>query len=92
MLSRLTSKGQTTVPKEVRKYLNLHPGDEVKWFPHPNGSVVVLPTVDVSILRGSLRHDGPPLTLEEMEAGIIEGATRRHRKAAVAKNRLHDRP
>jgi antitoxin PrlF len=87
MLSKLTSKGQTTVPKEVREYLNLHPGDEVKWFPQSDGSVVVLPTVDVSILRGSLKHDGPPLTLEEMDAAIVEGATRRHRKTAGSKDK-----
>ena len=29
--STLTSKGQTTVPKEVRKALDLEPGDKLSW-------------------------------------------------------------
>ncbi len=29
--SKLTSKGQTTVPKEVREALGLKPGDQISW-------------------------------------------------------------
>jgi antitoxin PrlF len=32
--STLTSKGQTTVPKEVREALNLHGGDKLTWEIH----------------------------------------------------------
>ncbi|MFP4377727.1 MAG: AbrB/MazE/SpoVT family DNA-binding domain-containing protein [Spirochaetales bacterium] len=28
-VARITSKGQTTVPKNVREYLNVGPGDEI---------------------------------------------------------------
>jgi AbrB family looped-hinge helix DNA binding protein len=30
-ISTLTSKGQTTVPKEVREALDLEPGDKLTW-------------------------------------------------------------
>jgi AbrB family looped-hinge helix DNA binding protein len=30
-ISTLTSKGQTTVPKEVRDALALQPGDKLSW-------------------------------------------------------------
>jgi len=29
--SKITSKAQTTVPKDVREALGLHPGDELEW-------------------------------------------------------------
>jgi antitoxin PrlF len=38
--STITSKGQTTVPKEVRDALNLKPGDKLSWEVR-GGSVVV---------------------------------------------------
>lgn len=31
LASTLTSKGQTTIPAEIRKALNLHPGDVVRF-------------------------------------------------------------
>jgi len=52
MESAITSRGQATIPREIREHLGLKPSDRVKFFVHPNGSVVLLPTVPVSKLRG----------------------------------------
>jgi AbrB family looped-hinge helix DNA binding protein len=80
--SALTAKGQTTIPKAVREYLKLKPGDRVKFFLHPDGSVVLLPKRPVSSLRGilksRLRH---PVSIEEMEAAIAKGAAQGTRRA-----------
>jgi len=38
--STITSKGQTTVPKEVRDALDLSPGDKITWEVH-GGRVAV---------------------------------------------------
>jgi len=80
MESALTSKGQITIPKELRDKLHLAPGDKVKFFLHPNGTLIVLPKRPASSLRGILQYSGPPVSLEEMEAGIAKGATARYRR------------
>ena len=43
--TKLTSKGQITVPKDVRERLGLRPGDEIE-FVEENGSFVVRRHVD----------------------------------------------
>ena len=80
MKSTLTSKGQATIPKEVRDHLHLKPGDQVKFFINPDGSVAILPTLPITALKGMLRSRRSPLSLEEMEAAIAEGATSRYRR------------
>jgi AbrB family looped-hinge helix DNA binding protein len=80
MISTLTSKCQTTVPKEVREHLHIGPGDHVKWFTLPDGRVLVLPIVPISSLRGIVRAPKKRVTLEDMDAGIAEGATARYRR------------
>jgi antitoxin PrlF len=38
----MASKGQTTIPKDIRKRLNLHPGDRLEFVIDEDGQVVVL--------------------------------------------------
>jgi len=75
MESTITTKGQATIPKAAREHLRLKPGDRVKFFLHPNGSVVILPKVPVSTLRGILKSRRRAPTIEEMNQAIAEGAT-----------------
>jgi len=78
MESTITSKGQATIPKAIRGHLHLKPGDRVKFFIHPNGSVVILPRIPVSQLRGIVKsRRSRPVTLEEMDQAIAAGATGR---------------
>jgi antitoxin PrlF len=42
--SSITSKGQTTIPKEIRDHLHLKPGDRIEFVTDEDGRVVVLPT------------------------------------------------
>ena len=75
MDSAITIKGQATIPKAIREHLRLKPGDRVKFFVHPDGSVVLLPKRSASALRGmvkSRRHK--PVTIEEMSAAAAAGA------------------
>ena len=74
MESAITSKGQATIPKAVRDHLGLHPGDRVKFFLHPDGSVVLLPKLAVSALRGIVKPRQPPVTIEEMTEAAATGA------------------
>ena len=75
MESAITAKGQATIPKAIREYLGVKPGDRIKFFLHPNGSVVLLPTLPVAALRGMLKTSRPPVTIEEMGEAITSGAT-----------------
>ena len=55
MESAITGKGHATIPKAIWDHLGLKPGDKVKFFVHPDGSVVLLPKLPASALRGVLR-------------------------------------
>jgi AbrB family looped-hinge helix DNA binding protein len=74
MESAITVKGQATIPKAIREHLRLKPGDRVKFFVHPDGTVVLLPKLSVTALRGMLRRPRRPVTIERMREAIAEGA------------------
>ena len=77
-VATLTSKGQTTIPKEIRDRLGLEPGDKLDFVVEADGRVVLRPaTRDVRELRGMLRRKGrKPVSLEEMDRAIAQGALR----------------
>ena len=71
--STITSRGQTTVPKAVREALELKAGDRVRYT--IEGSAVWLrPLRPIARLRGIVQSSGPPLSLEDMDRAIAEGA------------------
>jgi antitoxin PrlF len=79
MEATLSSKNQATIPKSVREYLNLKPGDRFKFFLQPDGTVVILPKIRISKLKGSLPKLRKPISVEEMNVAIEVGVTERHR-------------
>jgi antitoxin PrlF len=84
METAITSKGQATIPKPIREHLGLKPGDRIKFFVHPDGTVVLLPKRPAAILRGIVKARQRPVTLDEMHdavaAGAAESALRRRRR------------
>jgi antitoxin PrlF len=78
--ARLSSKNQATIPKSVREYLNLKPGDRFKFFLQPDGTVVILPKIRTSRLKGSVPKLNRPISVEQMNIAIETGATERHRR------------
>jgi AbrB family looped-hinge helix DNA binding protein len=84
MESAITVKGQATIPKAIREHLRLRPGDRVKFFVHPDGTVVLLPKLPASALRGFLKRKRPAVTVAEMNRAVAEAAAdvgaRRQRK------------
>ena len=81
--STITSKGQTTLPKPVRQALGVAAGDRVCYIINGN-EVRLLPMRPIGRLFGALKHDGPSMSLEDMERGISEGACEEHAAAASA--------
>ena len=71
--SNITIKGQTTLPKAVRDSLAVKAGDRVRYVILDEG-VLTIPVRPTGRLFGSLKYDGPPVSLEEMEDAIAEGA------------------
>ncbi|MGA7829775.1 MAG: AbrB/MazE/SpoVT family DNA-binding domain-containing protein [Terracidiphilus sp.] len=77
METALSIKGQATIPKPIRDHLHLKPGDRVKFFVHPDGSVVILPKLPTSVLRGIVSSRlGRPATLNEMQKAAAAGASK----------------
>jgi AbrB family looped-hinge helix DNA binding protein len=64
----LTSKGQTTIPKEIRDGLGLRPGDRMIFTLMPDGTVVLrAKTKSVMDLAGLLRKKGrKPVAIERL--------------------------
>ena len=71
--SVLTSKGQTTLPKPIREHLGVLPGDRVRYI-ISGREVRILPVRPVSRLFGTLKYEGPPVSLSDMERAVKEGA------------------
>lgn len=69
----VTSKGQVTIPKRVREFLGVKPGDRLDFVIEDDGRVLVRAgTISARDLKGILRRRGRrPISLEEMEAAIV---------------------
>lgn len=76
--STLTSKGQITVPREVREHLHLAPGDEVEFAIDEGGAVTVRALRGVaSELFGCLRRPGRrPVNVTEMDEAVVRRAAK----------------
>jgi antitoxin PrlF len=74
--SKITVKGQVTLPAAIRKRLNVKPGDRVI-FREKDGDIVVEPAdAWVKRTRGMLSHlrvGKGPLSIEEMEEAAAAG-------------------
>jgi AbrB family looped-hinge helix DNA binding protein len=75
--STVTSKGQTTIPKEIRDHLKLKPGNRIDFVIEADGRVVLRPAqYDIRELHGLLRRPGQKrVTVEEMNRAVRD----RHR-------------
>jgi antitoxin PrlF len=83
MESAITAKGQATIPKAVREHLGLKPGDRVKFFLRPDGSVALLPKLPASALRGIVRpRERRAVTIDEMSNAAAAGAAELSRRPA----------
>lgn len=75
-VATMTSKGQITMPKEVRDDLGLTAGSKVMFVKLPNGGYSLVPrTGSISDIFGMLHYPGmPTMTIDEMNDAIAEGA------------------
>lgn len=81
-IGTMTTKGQITIPKEIRDALRLRPGDRVDFVLGKDGKAVLHPlTGRLEDLIGILKYDGPTVTIEEMNEAIRRRAVERFRRS-----------
>ena len=69
----ITSKGQVTIPKDVRSRLGIGTGDRVEFVEIQDGVFqIVAATQDVQALKGIVPKPKKPVTIEEMNQAIAE--------------------
>jgi len=70
--AKITSKGQTTIPQEVREQLNLHSGDHVDFVVVEGGALMVPKNRSIADLAGILGKPptGAGATLEDIDEAI----------------------
>ncbi len=76
VLSTVTSKGQITIPKQIRDRLRLQAGSRVEFHVDRQGRVTMRPrkNVDIRELKGIVRsRRKTPVSVDEMNEAIARG-------------------
>lgn len=74
LTSKITSKGQTTLPVDIQRALGVTAGDRLQYFVEPDGRVTLLPkTLSIKDLAGVLPPAQRSVSLEEMDQAVAEG-------------------
>ena len=82
----ITSKGQVTIPKEVRDALGLRARAKVTFTIEPNGRVAMRPAMQsIQDLFGILGKPRRSVSIEEMDEAIKQAAVDRYLKAVGRK-------
>ena len=70
----LTSKGQITLPVEIRKEMGLKSGDRLHFIKNPETGAYQMTRKTGSImdLKGICKYDGPLVTIEQMNRDIAQ--------------------
>ena len=78
-LATMTSKGQVTIPKEVRERLKLEAGVRLNFVVRSDGEVLLKPArIDIRELGGILSRKGRrAVSIEAMDAGVARLVSRR---------------
>lgn len=75
----VTSKGQITIPIEVRTHLGLHPGSRLAFIQTESGTFEIRPeTRSVRDLKGLLAQPSVPISVDEMNEAIAKAASEPH--------------
>jgi antitoxin PrlF len=67
----LSSKGQVTIPVDVRKRLGIDTGDRIEFIELPEGEFVIRAvTRDIRELKGIIPKPSTPVSIEDMNRAI----------------------
>lgn len=80
--AKLTSKGQLTLPLEIRKSLGVAPGDHVEFFLHRSGEIFVhARNKPASAIFGAGAAYARPLTRQQYDRILAEAVAARGKPA-----------
>lgn len=66
----VTSKGQITIPADVRRRMGLESGDRVEFVEVEGGFTIMPANDDVRALKGLLRKPVKPVSITDMNATV----------------------
>ncbi len=67
----ITSKGQITIPKDIRVLLDLQAGDKINFIIDDEGGVNFVPvTQKITTLKGIVDRPSKPVSIDEMNATV----------------------
>lgn len=76
--SRMSSKGQLTVPASVRNEMGAAEGTRIEFIPLGDGRFeIVAASSPVQALKGMIKRPSTPVTVEDMKQAIAAEASRR---------------
>lgn len=71
MHSKITSKGQITLPKALRDDLDIDQGDRIEFIKNDDGEYLIIPIVrSLSSLKGFLPAPDKAVSIEDMNKAI----------------------
>ena len=91
-ISTISSKGQVTIPKKIRDFLNVRTFDKIAFIPLNDGQVLITTKQNsATSLFGMFNHRKPkkPVSIEEMEALIRVRRAKRGNGSAKPNYRTH---
>jgi antitoxin PrlF len=75
--AKLTSKGQITIPADIRHRLGVETGDRLEFVELAEGGFAIKPANDdVRSLKGLLKKPARPVSIDAMNAAIRQRAGR----------------
>ncbi len=73
----ITSKGQITIPKDIRDQLGLHAGDKLSFVEEEDGSINLVPIKKpLKGLKGLVAKPKRPVSVEDMNKAVKRKASR----------------
>jgi AbrB family looped-hinge helix DNA binding protein len=80
----ISTKGQVILPKAIRDHRHWPAGTKLTVEETPDGVLLkpapLFPPTNVDEVFGSLKWDGPALSIEDMDAAVMAEAKRRARR------------
>jgi AbrB family looped-hinge helix DNA binding protein len=90
--AKMSSKGQVTLPVEIRRALDLKEGDQVDFYLDQSSRTVelVARNLKLSDLQGLLKSSAPPLTVKEMDEAIGDALAADDERIKTSWNELRE--